>query len=105
MIEHLNALQRAGVACVKIEGRMKKPEYVAAVTRCYRAALDGADASTIARLKQELFAFLTEATLTHRICTATRLKRIESETANRIKLPWLPPGKAYRERIAGVRLT
>ena len=25
MIEHLNALQRAGVACVKIEGRMKKP--------------------------------------------------------------------------------
>lgn len=57
MIEHLNALQRAGVACVKIEGRMKKPEYVAAVTRCYRAALDGADASTIARLKQELFAF------------------------------------------------
>ena len=57
MIEHLNALQRAGVACVKIEGRMKKPEYVAAVTRCYRAALDGADASEIVKLKQELFAF------------------------------------------------
>ena len=36
MIEHLNTLQRAGVACVKIEGRMKKPEYVAAVTRCSR---------------------------------------------------------------------
>lgn len=57
MIEHLNALRKAGVECVKIEGRMKKPEYVATVTRCYRAALDGADAAELAKLKNELFAF------------------------------------------------
>ena len=30
-----------GVASVKIEGRMKRPEYVAVVTKAYRAAIDG----------------------------------------------------------------
>jgi putative protease len=35
-------LVRAGVACFKIEGRLKSPAYVAAATRTYRAALDAA---------------------------------------------------------------
>ena len=30
-----------GVASLKIEGRMKRPEYVAVVTKAYRAALNG----------------------------------------------------------------
>lgn len=30
-----------GVACLKIEGRMKRPEYVAVVTKAYRSAIDG----------------------------------------------------------------
>lgn len=33
-------LARAGVGCLKIEGRKKKPEYVAVVTRSYRQILD-----------------------------------------------------------------
>ncbi len=33
-------LARAGVASLKIEGRLKTPEYVAGITRVYRAALD-----------------------------------------------------------------
>ena len=33
-------LARAGVSSLKIEGRLKAPEYVASVTRVYRAALD-----------------------------------------------------------------
>ena len=33
-------LARAGVASLKIEGRLKSPEYVASITRVYRAALD-----------------------------------------------------------------
>ncbi len=37
---HLRELTELGVASLKIEGRMKRPEYVAAVTRVYRAALD-----------------------------------------------------------------
>ena len=35
-------LVRAGVRSFKIEGRLKSPEYVAAVTRVYRKALDAA---------------------------------------------------------------
>ena len=32
---HLRELRRMGVACVKLEGRMKRPEYVAVVTGIY----------------------------------------------------------------------
>jgi len=34
-------LRRMGVASIKIEGRMKRPEYVAIVTRAYRTVLNG----------------------------------------------------------------
>ncbi len=40
LIEHLPELLHAGVCSLKLEGRMKKPEYVAVVTSCYRRALD-----------------------------------------------------------------
>jgi putative protease len=36
----LPELVRAGVASLKIEGRLKSPEYVASITRIYREALD-----------------------------------------------------------------
>jgi U32 family peptidase len=36
----LPELIRAGVASLKIEGRLKSPEYVANITRIYRKALD-----------------------------------------------------------------
>lgn len=39
--ESLSALQQAGVTSLKIEGRLKRPEYVAVVTRYYRQLLDG----------------------------------------------------------------
>jgi putative protease len=39
-LEVLPELVRAGVASLKIEGRLKSPEYVANVTRVYRRALD-----------------------------------------------------------------
>ncbi|MDP2234381.1 MAG: U32 family peptidase, partial [Actinomycetota bacterium] len=41
-ITHLPQLIEAGVSAIKIEGRMKSPEYVAVVTGIYRAALDRA---------------------------------------------------------------
>ena len=37
--EHLDELAELGVSCLKIEGRKKKPEYVATVTRTYREFL------------------------------------------------------------------
>jgi putative protease len=39
-LEVLPDLVRAGVASLKIEGRLKAPEYVASITRIYRQALD-----------------------------------------------------------------
>ncbi len=39
-LELLPELARVGVASLKIEGRLKSPEYVANITRIYRAALD-----------------------------------------------------------------
>ena len=38
--EHLAAIAAAGIGCLKIEGRKKKPEYVATVTRGYRSFLN-----------------------------------------------------------------
>ena len=40
LIHYLQELQDMGVASIKLEGRMKKPEYVATVTATYRKALD-----------------------------------------------------------------
>ncbi|MFN5580996.1 DUF3656 domain-containing protein [Gemmatimonas sp.] len=38
--DHLEELARLGIGCLKVEGRKKKPEYVATVTRAYRGWLD-----------------------------------------------------------------
>jgi U32 family peptidase len=38
--DHLPGIAGAGVQCLKVEGRKKKPEYVAIVTRTYREFLD-----------------------------------------------------------------
>ncbi len=42
-IRHIAALADAGVRALKIEGRMKRPQYVAAAVSACRAALDGAE--------------------------------------------------------------
>jgi len=39
LARHLRQLEEMGVSCVKIEGRMKRPEYVAVVTSVYAAAI------------------------------------------------------------------
>ncbi|MCD7783972.1 MAG: U32 family peptidase [Oscillospiraceae bacterium] len=43
LIEDADELQNMGVSSLKIEGRMKRPEYVSAATGEFRAALDGKD--------------------------------------------------------------
>ena len=40
LVTYLKELETIGVASLKLEGRMKRPEYVAAVTGVYRSALD-----------------------------------------------------------------
>lgn len=39
-IDHLQQFRQAGVCSLKIEGRLKRPEYVATVVHAYREALD-----------------------------------------------------------------
>jgi putative protease len=41
MLDRVGELAEAGVCSLKIEGRMKRPEYVAVVTEAYRRAIDG----------------------------------------------------------------
>ena len=39
-VQYVKELEEMGVASLKLEGRMKRPEYVAAVTQVYRQAID-----------------------------------------------------------------
>lgn len=57
------ALAELGVACLKIEGRLKSVAYVRAVTRAYRLALDAlsADEARRAEMLREARAFLAES--------------------------------------------
>ncbi len=54
---HLRELSDMGVACVKLEGRMKRPEYVAVVTRVYADALREGREPTQEELAQLTAAF------------------------------------------------
>ena len=56
LVKHLQELKAMGVASLKLEGRMKRSEYVAAVTNVYRRALDGEEV-TQDMLKQLYTAF------------------------------------------------
>ena len=44
--DHLQEIADAGIGCLKIEGRKKKPEYVATVTKGYREFLDRVEQGT-----------------------------------------------------------
>ena len=41
-LDSIPSLIKAGVSCLKIEGRLKGPEYVAVTTQAYRQAVDAA---------------------------------------------------------------
>lgn len=53
-IDHIQELIEVGVSSFKIEGRMKRPEYVYAITRAYREVIDHATkrSFTVDELKQ-----------------------------------------------------
>ena len=44
LIEHIPQMRDAGVYSFKLEGRMKRPEYVGVITQAYREAIDAAQA-------------------------------------------------------------
>lgn len=41
LADHIESIKKLGVTSLKIEGRMKRPEYVAAAVSAYRNAIDG----------------------------------------------------------------
>ena len=43
MRDDLPELNKAGVASIKLEGRLKRPEYVATIANSYRNAIDAMD--------------------------------------------------------------
>ena len=47
LVQHMAELEALGVASVKLEGRMKRPEYVATVTSVYRRAIDEGRANEV----------------------------------------------------------
>lgn len=57
LAKHLRELEELGVACLKIEGRMKRPEYVAVVTSIYAHALREGREPTSEELEQLRAAF------------------------------------------------
>ncbi len=52
-LEHLEKLLTLGINSLKIEGRMKRPEYVYIVTSIYRKAIDSFYASGFVHIEQE----------------------------------------------------
>ena len=54
---HLRELRKMGVACLKLEGRMKRPEYVAVVTGIYSRAIKEDREPTAEELEQLRAAF------------------------------------------------
>lgn len=46
LTEHVDAIKNMGVSSLKIEGRMKRPEYVAAAVSAFRNAVDGQPVDT-----------------------------------------------------------
>ena len=53
LVHYLKDLEAMGVASLKLEGRMKKPEYVATVTSVYRKALD--DGRVTREMEKDLY--------------------------------------------------
>ncbi|MBQ6830619.1 MAG: U32 family peptidase [Clostridia bacterium] len=67
---HLHTLYNSGVASLKIEGRMKRPEYVAAATAAFRRLLDGG--SPDEQLQQDLESVFSRSGFTDGYFTGRR---------------------------------
>ncbi len=51
LIEHARGLKELGIRALKIEGRMKRPDYVAGVVAAYRSVLDAREDELASRVK------------------------------------------------------
>ena len=57
LIQHIHKLEEAGVACAKIEGRLKRPEYAAVVSNIYSKVIKERREPTASEMEQLELAF------------------------------------------------
>mgnify|MGYP002626336869 CR=1 FL=1 len=103
LVEHLNRLAAAGVCSFKIEGRMKRPEYVAAAVASCREKLAGnapdmdtlrsvfsrggfTDGYLTSRVNGRMFGHRTKEDVTAAAGVLKRLERLYDKEYKRVKL-------------------
>lgn len=105
LIDHLSELRELGVASLKIEGRMKRPEYVAAAVTAYRKALSGETPDY-----EQLRAVFSRSGFTDGYFTDERRKMFgvrmkEDVTAAKDALPALAALYAHPRKVSGAEMT
>ncbi len=94
LVTKLQELERAGVACAKIEGRMKRPEYTAAVTQVYSAVLKEHRQPTSDEMEQLEMAFSRDGFTTG---------YYDGERGPQMFGTRKDPGKAQEKFFSGIR--
>ncbi len=94
LLYHVDELISAGVESFKIEGRMKRPEYVAAAVTAFRHAVDGAERSVLDKDMKTLEAVFsrsgfTDGYLTGKVRDMRGYRRYEDVNAAKDVLPGL----------------
>ncbi len=81
-------LASAGVSSLKIEGRLKAPEYVAGITRVYRAALDRLEENAECKMQNAKVQKAEEPTATDGMAAADRYE-LEMSFSRGLHTGWL----------------
>ena len=105
--DDLDALRAAGVAALKIEGRMKSPLYVAAVTHYYRRLLDGAlrDPAERAAAEADLRTIFSRASTPLHLHVRRNPDAVDPEVTGHRGTPIGTVETAGRVAASGLRLT
>ena len=106
LVDHLKELADLGVASFKIEGRMKRPEYVAAATAVCRAKVDGVSCENWEEALRSVF---SRSGFTDGYFTARRGSRMfgvrQKEDVLRSDTVFSPIHELYRTERQNVALT
>ena len=85
-LEVLPELARIGVASLKIEGRLKSPEYVANITRIYREALDRLGAKAIDRSSRRKEALTELPEVDQSLLTSAATPKVRDDDGYRMEM-------------------
>jgi len=80
-------LEKMGITSLKIEGRMKSPAYAAAVSRYYRAILDGKSLDILKGLEEDLRITFSRKTSTGHLTSSRGVDMVDREFPGHRGLP------------------